>query len=80
MSIDWTKMRPTAERHDEERLKLEKAKRAERDMLISKTDFYFFSDYPGEVPESILEYRQALRDITEQPGWPETIVWPVKPT
>ena len=24
-------------------------------------------------------YRQALRDITEQPDYPNTIIWPVKP-
>jgi hypothetical protein len=24
-------------------------------------------------------YRQALRDITEQPNWPNTIIWPVIP-
>ena len=24
-------------------------------------------------------YRQALRDITDQVGFPNTVVWPVKP-
>ena len=27
-----------------------------------------------------LEYRQALRDLTEQSGFPENIVWPTPPS
>ena len=26
------------------------------------------------------EYRQALRDIPEQSGFPNNVVWPIKPT
>lgn len=57
---------------------LANAARAKRDALIKETDFYFFPDYPS-VPEGLAEYRQALRDITEQPGFPHSIQWPVLP-
>ena len=49
--------------------------RAKRDALIKETDFYMLPDYPA-VPEGIAEYRQALRDITEQPGFPHDVTWP----
>lgn len=32
------------------------------------------------VPPAWLNYRQALRDITEQPGFPDAITWPIPPT
>lgn len=54
---------------------LANAARAKRDALIKETDFYFLPDYPS-VPEGLAEYRQALRDITGQPGFPHNIQWP----
>ena len=58
---------------------LANAARSKRAALIKETDIYMLPDYPN-VPHGIAEYRQALRDITEQPGFPEVIYWPVKPT
>ena len=54
---------------------LAKAVRAKRDALIKETDFYMLPDYPN-APHGIAEYRQALRDITDQPGFPHSIQWP----
>ena len=54
---------------------LAKAVRAKRDALIKETDFYILPDYPN-APQGIAEYRQALRDITEQPGFPHDVTWP----
>lgn len=31
------------------------------------------------IPEEWKAYRQALRDLTQAPGWPEPGSWPVKP-
>ena len=68
----------TAAEVEAERLeRLANAARAKRDALIKETDFYVLPDYPS-VPEGISEYRQALRDITEQPGFPHSIDWPVR--
>lgn len=54
---------------------LANAARAKRDALIKETDFYVLPDYPN-APQGIAEYRQALRDITKQPGFPHNIDWP----
>lgn len=51
--------------------------RAERDALLAGTDIYGLSDMTM-TPE-MLAYRQALRDITSQAGFPESIDWPTKP-
>lgn len=66
----------TAAELETERLEsLANAARAKRDALIKETDFYMLPDYPT-VPQGVVEYRQALRDITEQPGFPHDVTWP----
>ena len=55
--------------------------RQKRDRLIAVTDYLVTPDYPIE-PDRLAKvkiYRQALRDIPEQSGFPRTIVWPEKP-
>ena len=56
--------------------------RARRDGLIAETDYLLMSDYPIATAQldPMKVYRQALRDITIQSGFPQTINWPVKPT
>ena len=55
--------------------------RLERNNLLSNTDHLIQSDYPisDEKKQEIKVYRQALRDIPQQDGFPENIVWPDKP-
>lgn len=56
--------------------------RRKRDALISGTDYYILPDYteiPPEALEAIKVYRQALRDIPEQAGFPRNVKWPVVP-
>ena len=57
--------------------------RAARDSMLEETDKYFtISDMPAkknEDLESLKEYRQALRDIPQQKGFPTDITWPSKP-
>ena len=55
--------------------------RNERNSLISQTDFYVQPDYPStpEGLEAVKAYRQALRDITEQKGFPRNVEWPEMP-
>ena len=50
--------------------------RARRNKLPEETDFYGLSDVI--MPDNMRDYRQALRDITSQPGFPEKVVWPIK--
>ena len=55
--------------------------RQKRDRLIAATDYLVTPDYPIESDRlaKVKIYRQALRDIPEQPGFPRTITWPDKP-
>lgn len=55
--------------------------RLKRDALLSKSDFYVMPDYPSteEALAQVKAYRQALRDITKQEGFPNEIVWPDVP-
>ena len=60
--------------------------RAERDRRIAACDFLMVADYPmSEVErEPWRVYRQALRDLPEQPGFPwdgggEATPWPAEP-
>lgn len=49
--------------------------RADRDKRISETDHMMLPDYPNK-PNGLQEYRQALRDVPQQDGFPLDIVWP----
>ena len=51
--------------------------REERDRRLAVTDWRATIDYPGDDQSSWLEYRQALRDVTEQD--PENVIWPEEP-
>ena len=51
--------------------------REERDRRLTATDWRATIDYPGDDQSSWLEYRQALRDVTEQD--PENVIWPEEP-
>ena len=55
--------------------------RHKRDRLIAATDYLVTPDYPIESDRlaKVKTYRQALRDIPEQSGFPRTITWPKKP-
>lgn len=52
--------------------------RAQRDVLLAESDFSQLPDAPVNSA-AWATYRQALRDVPEQPGFPQTIEWPVKP-
>lgn len=58
-----------------------KAIRDKRDNLIGETDYYLMPDYPSN-PQNLEElkvYRQALRDIPKQEGFPRDARWPDVP-
>jgi hypothetical protein len=52
--------------------------RNQRDVLLSKTDWRALKDSPDMTAEWST-YRQALRDITSQSGFPYSVNWPTKP-
>jgi len=51
--------------------------RFERDRLLAATDWAALSDVT--MSPEMAAYRQALRDVTAQPGFPDTVTWPAKP-
>ena len=56
---------------------LASTERATRDELLKATDHYGLSDV--SMTEAMTAYRQALRDVPQQAGFPQTITWPTKP-
>lgn len=56
--------------------------RAQRDKLLADTDWTQVLDAPIDAAtrEAYRAYRQALRDIPEQKGFPAAITWPELPS
>lgn len=56
--------------------------RRKRDYLLSGTDYYILPDYPSTPDdiEAVKRYRQDLRDITLQSGFPRNVQWPSLPS
>lgn len=52
--------------------------RAKRNELLTSTDYWMFSD-TTTATQAQLDYRQALRDITNTYSSLDTVVWPTKP-
>lgn len=83
---DGNKIATTVEKIPEptpKELKERKAEeaRAKRDYLLNKTDYLVSGDYPisAEDLAKVKAYRQSLRDVPAQEGFPENIVWPEDP-
>ena len=55
--------------------------RSQRDALIKQTDWMVIRAQETSVAMDVkwAEYRQALRDITSQDGFPSNVTWPVRP-
>ena len=54
--------------------------RMQRDGLLTASDWTQLPDVPQATRDAWAAYRQALRDLPDQPGFPATVVWPVPPT
>jgi hypothetical protein len=52
--------------------------RTERDIKLTESDWTQVTDAPVDQA-AWATYRQALRDIPDQAGFPNTINWPTKP-
>jgi hypothetical protein len=51
--------------------------RTERNTLLKETDWWAVSDRTMTQAET--DYRQALRNVPQQDGFPTDITWPTKP-
>ena len=56
---------------------LTKLPRRIRDNLLAETDWWAVGD--RTMTQAEIDYRQALRDVPAQAGFPENITWPTKP-
>jgi hypothetical protein len=72
-ALEWHDTRSDEDRDNEAR--------AKRDRLLAETDWIVTRaiERAEAVPEVWAAYRQALRDVPEQEGFPVTIVWPEAP-
>ena len=76
--IVWEQLK-TAEDRDAERLEqAANQARAERDRLLTASDWTQIADAPV-VSLEWQSYRQALRDVPQQSGFPDDVEWPTPP-
>ncbi len=57
--------------------KTEEQIRSERNHLLASTDWWATTDRTMTAAET--QYRQDLRDVTTQAGFPTNVTWPTKP-
>jgi hypothetical protein len=50
--------------------------RSERDALLKQSDVYALSD---RITDEWIAYRQELRNVPAQSGFPTSVTWPTKP-
>ena len=53
--------------------------RAERSAKLAATDWTQGADTPQATKDKYAPYRQALRDVPTQSGFPNTVIWPTQP-
>jgi len=53
--------------------------RTQRDALLKESDWAVLPDAPVGDAQVWRDYRQALRDVPQQVGFPQEVVWPSKP-
>lgn len=73
----WTAQAMSAEEITENDAVTASAVRFQRDELLAKTDWMALSDVT--MSAEMATYRQALRDITAQDGFPHNVTFPTKP-
>jgi len=53
--------------------------RNQRLAVVDRVNPIWYASLTPEQQQQLQQYRQALLDIPQQPGFPETISWPAKP-
>ena len=66
----------------EKKASLSSTVRNNRDRFLTETDWVVVkhNELGTPIPQEWLDYRQALRDITEQSGFPDNVEWPTAPS
>ena len=78
----WTVTTASVEEIEQRRTTQMKLIRSQRGLLLDQTDFTQIPDYPASDAEHNfwINYRQALRDIPLQSGFPWQVEWPEFPS
>ena len=74
----WEIVEATAEEISEKLTILSNEMRRNRNDLLTQSDWTQVADAPVDK-QAWAVYRQALRDVTSQPGFPTEVTWPTKP-
>lgn len=53
--------------------------RNKRNLLLDECDWTQLADVPQATKDLWATYRQALRDVPQQAGFPTNVTWPQKP-
>jgi len=53
--------------------------KSKRQALLYSSDWTQLPDVPLNTKQAWIEYRQQLRDITSQSGYPFNVIWPTPP-
>ena len=79
--IGWSVVDKTAEEVQQYDDNAAASVRTQRDTLLADTDWLVIKaqETSGTIPAAWATYRQALRDITAQEGFPHNVTWPTKP-
>jgi hypothetical protein len=77
----WTISDATPEEIERRTADLASSVRRERDDLLAASDWIVIKSYERNqnIPSEWEVYRQALRDIPSQEGFPREVIWPAKP-
>jgi hypothetical protein len=82
-AVSWREYQEPAKTADEILAEKLAAIRVQRNQLLAECDYTQLADAPLTVDQRTdwAAYRQALRDLPNQPGFdPDNISWPVPPT
>ena len=78
--IEWDIIPLTTEEQAEVLEQAQIDVRNARNHWLLMTDYIQLPDSKTENMSEWLEYRQALRDVPQQPRFPQEVVWPEEPT
>lgn len=77
----WVVTDATPQEVEQRALERAQSVRSERDFLLQSTDWRIVKSYESgqSISQDWMTYRQALRDVSSQVGFPYSVIWPVKP-
>jgi len=80
--LQWSVVEKTAEEKQKYYDGFAQKVRSKRNALLSESDWVvvFHAEKGASIPVEWEVYRQALRDITGQAGFPYDVTWPEKPS